>query len=168
MYDDAAKERQKQAGGDRKSEKAKSVVGNCTQPIATGRSRDQVGQAFGVSGGTVDRARVVIEKGIPEIAQAVDAGKISVHRGKEIATSPKHLQKELFEEAERGPKGRPSPTSQPCAPEPEREPQPNSKVRGKGIELAHEAIACLKQIPKNDALRKRGFQVVTDWIEHNQ
>jgi len=56
MYDDAAKERQKEAGGDRKSEKAKSVVDNCTQPINKGRSRDQVGQAFGVSGGSVDRS----------------------------------------------------------------------------------------------------------------
>jgi hypothetical protein len=56
MYDDAAKERQKEAGGDRKSEKAKSVVDNCTQAINEGRShpqtpgksRDAAGKDFGV------------------------------------------------------------------------------------------------------------------------
>lgn len=42
------------------------------------------------------------------------------------------------------------------------------KSRGVGIQRAHEAIACLKRIPENDGLRKQGFQVVADWIRHNQ
>jgi ParB-like chromosome segregation protein Spo0J len=42
------------------------------------------------------------------------------------------------------------------------------KVKGVGIIRGHEAINCLIRIPKNDALRKRGFQVVTDWIRHNR
>jgi ParB-like chromosome segregation protein Spo0J len=42
------------------------------------------------------------------------------------------------------------------------------KVRGKGIDLGYEAINCLKRIPKNDALRMRGFEVVKDWINLNQ
>jgi hypothetical protein len=49
-------------------------------------------------------------------------------------------------------------------------PEPESgarKVRGKGIFLAHEAINSLIRIPKNDTLRRRGFQLVTDWIERN-
>lgn len=41
------------------------------------------------------------------------------------------------------------------------------KVRGVGIQRAHEAIASLKQIPINDALRNRAFQIVADWIMHN-
>lgn len=39
---------------------------------------------------------------------------------------------------------------------------------GKGVMLANEAINCLMRIPKNDPLRKRGFQIVTDWIRHNK
>jgi len=47
LYDDQAKQRQKASGGDRKS--GKSVVANLPQPIE-GKSRDQAGKAFGVSG----------------------------------------------------------------------------------------------------------------------
>jgi hypothetical protein len=28
-------------------------------------------------------------------------------------------------------------------------------------------INCLIRIPKNDALRERGFQIVTDWVKNN-
>jgi hypothetical protein len=42
------------------------------------------------------------------------------------------------------------------------------KSRGFGIERAHDAIACLKRIPKSDALRLRGFEIVMDWIKHNR
>lgn len=36
-----------------------------------------------------------------------------------------------------------------------------------GIQRAHEAIACLKRIPKHDQLRARALEVVADWIKHN-
>jgi hypothetical protein len=36
-----------------------------------------------------------------------------------------------------------------------------------GVIKANEAVNCLKAIPKSDALRKRGFQIVSDWIKHN-
>jgi hypothetical protein len=42
------------------------------------------------------------------------------------------------------------------------------KSRGVGVERAHDAIACLKRIPKSDALRLRGFEIVIDWIKHNR
>jgi hypothetical protein len=47
----------------------------------------------------------------------------------------------------------------------------SASVNGKrpvGVLRANEAIDCLMRIPKNDAHRKRGFQIVTDWIKHNQ
>jgi hypothetical protein len=56
----------------------------------------------------------------------------------------------------------------------EKEPQtdnlepPANTLRGVGVLRANEAIDRLKQIPRNDRLRKRGFQVVTDWIRHNK
>jgi hypothetical protein len=58
--------------------------------------------------------------------------------------------------------GRPKET-----PKPEEE-KPEGERRGKGVILANEAINCLTRIPKNDALRKRGFQIVTDWIKANK
>lgn len=49
---------------------------------------------------------------------------------------------------------------------PTEEPDP-PKSRGVGVQRANEAINCLSRIPKHDPLRKRGFQIVTDWIRHN-
>jgi hypothetical protein len=48
-------------------------------------------------------------------------------------------------------------------PDPDHNPE-DPNVRGKGITLAHEAINSLSRIPKNDALRHRGFQLVLDWF----
>jgi ParB family chromosome partitioning protein len=39
--------------------------------------------------------------------------------------------------------------------------------RGVGVDKANEAIDCLKKIPKKDRLRKRGFQIVSDWISRD-
>jgi hypothetical protein len=52
-------------------------------------------------------------------------------------------------------------------PEP-REEKPEGTSRGVGVARAHEAINYLIRIPKNDGLRKRGFQIVADWIEANR
>jgi len=52
-------------------------------------------------------------------------------------------------------------------PEPEAEPNGEIKVLGVGVIRAHEAINCLIRIPDNDALRKQGFRLVTDWIKRN-
>ena len=41
------------------------------------------------------------------------------------------------------------------------------KVKGVGVYRAHEAINSLTRIPKNDALRKQGFRLVTDFIRRN-
>jgi hypothetical protein len=37
-----------------------------------------------------------------------------------------------------------------------------------GRMYAYQIITCLSRIPRNDKLRKRGFQIVTDWLRHNQ
>lgn len=50
--------------------------------------------------------------------------------------------------------------------------KPNAACRrgglGQGVDRGNEAIDVLKRIPKKDALRKRGFQIVADWIKHNK
>lgn len=43
----------------------------------------------------------------------------------------------------------------------------HGKPQGIGVYNAHEAIACLKKIPAADPLRKRGLQIVKQWIEDN-
>ncbi len=39
---------------------------------------------------------------------------------------------------------------------------------GKGIQLAHDAIAVLRRIPLNDALRDAGLETVAQWIKTNK
>jgi hypothetical protein len=59
-----------------------------------GDARDLAGKAFGVSGKSVDHAKRVIEKGIPELAQAVDSGRIAVSTAAVIAADPPEDQKQ--------------------------------------------------------------------------
>jgi len=42
------------------------------------------------------------------------------------------------------------------------------KSRGRGIQIAHEAIAVLKKIPYNDGLREDAFDTVINWINANR
>jgi hypothetical protein len=42
------------------------------------------------------------------------------------------------------------------------------KVRGVGIIRANEAINALCRIPRGDALRKDAWQMVRDWLDHNE
>ena len=159
MYDEAAKERMK-AG------KKVDPVDNCAQGD-TGRARDQVGKAFGVSGATVDRAAQVQREGIPEVIKAVDDGKIAIYKAEQIATAPKHLQSTLLENALKKPRCSPKATSNIDGNENQ---EAGPKHNGKppvGVILANEALNVLMRIPKRDSLRKRGFQIVADWIRAN-
>jgi hypothetical protein len=63
----------------------------------------------------------------------------------------------------------PAPEPAPNAAEPDPDTDPEArKIRRKGVALAQSAIKCLARIPKNDALRKRGFEIVRDWIDRNE
>ena len=42
------------------------------------KARDAAGKEFGVSGKSVDHATRVLEKGVPELIEAVDEGRIAV------------------------------------------------------------------------------------------
>lgn len=162
MYDDAAKERQSASGGPKKS-KEKAVPVSLPEPVK-GDARDLAGKAVGVSGSLIDRAAKVIEKGVPELIAAVDEGRMSVSSAAEIADEPVESQQKIAEEAKfsGGRYRKPKPE-----PEPEHA-ESQTKQKGVGVIRANEAINSLSRIPKNDALRKRGFQIVTDWIKHNK
>ncbi|HYW80498.1 MAG TPA: hypothetical protein VE890_13025, partial [Thermoguttaceae bacterium] len=51
-----------------------------------------------------------------------------------------------------------------CIPEDPESRQGKTRI---GVQRAHEAIACLKKIPQNDALHKRAGEIVADWIRYN-
>jgi len=52
--------------------------------------------------------------------------------------------------------------------EPATKKEPESeRPKGVGLMRANEAINALSRIPKDDPFRKRGLQMVADWIKHN-
>lgn len=165
VYDKMAKERQRASGGDKKSSGAKSVVEKVAQPVQ-GKSRDAVGVSVGVSGPYVDAATRVLKDGTPELIKAVDEGLIVVDTAGRIAQAGRDEQRKTVDAVKSGDF---KPTrSNPIVSEKGKPTKPQGELQGKGVMLANEAINCLTRIPKNDALRQRGFKIVMDWIRHNK
>ena len=160
MYDEAAAERKKRKPKD-------SVPDNCPEQTRCD-ARDQVGETFGVSGKSVDRAAKVIKDGIPEIAEAVDSNEITIFKASQIVANPPELQKPLLDAALASKNKVSSPKSEPANHKQEKPSKRKDGLVGVGIIRANEAINCLSRIPKNDALRKRGFQLVSDWMKANK
>jgi hypothetical protein len=136
-----------------------------------GDSRDQAGKMFGVSGRFVDYAAKVINNVVPEVVAAVDEGRMSVSTAAVLSSEPEAVQRA---EAARPKRRRNYKSVSNPAPEPAAgkgngspgHPGAAGEIKGVGVIRAHEAINVLIRIPKNDPLRRRGFQVVTDWIRH--
>lgn len=161
IYDRQAKEREH-------SRKTGTMVN--LPESSKGTARDAVGKAMGVSGRSVDYATRVIEKGVPELVKAVDEGRMAVSTAAILASE---LPEKQIEEVSKPGRNRSYKSLAKAQPKviPEKDPDKNPadrKVRGVGIDRANEAINCLTRIPKNDALRPRGFQLVTDWIRLNK
>jgi ParB-like chromosome segregation protein Spo0J len=94
IFAEKAKERQRQAGGDRKSEQAKPLLANLPEAIllSQGKSqapadprpcppfaRDQAATVLGTSGRSVQMAKVV-SKAAPDLAAKVERGQMPLHR----------------------------------------------------------------------------------------
>lgn len=176
VYDRQAKERQKDAaskagkasGASRRGET--NVPENLPEP-SKGDARDQVGKAIGVSGTSIDHATKVLKQGTPELVRAVDEGRMAVSTAALVShESPEEQAKVVERQIGRGRRYLPGSGGIKDLSEQEEveEAAPNGKQKGVGVIRAHEAINCLIRIPKNDALRKRGFQIVTDWIKANR
>lgn len=89
LYEQQAKERQG---------KRNDLKPNLPENLPEGRdARDAAGKAFGVSGKSVDFAKKVIDKGIPELAQAVDEGRMAVSTAAVLASEPVEKQKAAIE-----------------------------------------------------------------------
>lgn len=169
IYDRQAKERMTEGGRSGGKGRPKQGVENLPPPNSdTGKARDQVGKVVGVSGKSIDHATRVINHAVPEVIKAVDEGRMAISTAAILSAEHPEAQKREATEPKR------NRTYTPCSQrhngqsdDDDGEPE-EGVLRGKGIILANEAINCLTRIPKNDALRKRGFQLVTDWIKRNQ
>jgi len=154
LYEQQAKERQKR-------KPAKSVPENLPE-LVKGDARDLAGKAFGVSGKSVDHASKIIGSESKPLIKAVDDGRIAVSKAVKLIDKPAAEQVAEIE----APKGR-ALKKKPVSSKQDAEPEPGVS-RGVGIRRAHEAIACLKRIPKRDRLRSRAFEIVSDWIKENK
>lgn len=89
LYEQQAKERML-------SGKKSDPVENLPQGESS-KARDAAGKAFGVSGKSVDFAKKVLDKGIPELAKAVDEGRMAVSTAAVLASQPEDKQKDAIE-----------------------------------------------------------------------
>ena len=69
-----AKERQSAGGGDKKSDKAKSVSSNLNEPIKPIRSASEVAKKIGVSENTYRNMKQIVSEGTPEQVARMDKG----------------------------------------------------------------------------------------------
>lgn len=158
-YTKRAKERQKEHGGTAPG-RSKTVVKNSTQ-VNPGKSRDQIGIAFGVSGWSVDAGTKVIEDGIPELQQAVDAGRLTLNKAKAIAGFPREEQKPLL--VSRLSKGPRSPKAQ--KPDPTEGTDKHQFTEIFANNVADAAITQLKRIPVRNMYQDQAFDKVQNWIK---
>ncbi len=156
MYDDAAKDRQEELG-------RTHGVDPSGQMSLRGQARDKVGDVFGISGKSVDRAKRVI-KGIPQLATAVDAGMLTVNKAATIASQPEELQEEMLAAEINKRQQVTSPEAKPKKQERELK---VGQSNGVGIRCADEAINCLIRIPRNDPLKEQGFRKVRNYMRGN-
>jgi len=160
LFDKLAKERQK-AGG--KEGRHRQLGGDVETLPPPQKSRDAAGKAVGVSGKLIDSAAKVRKEGVPELAKAVEEGRISVSMAAKLADADSDTQNKVASAAKFSGGRYRLPKKQKA----DENIEPG-KLRGVGVLRANEAVDALKRIPKNDALRKRGFQIVTDWIKVNK
>jgi ParB/RepB/Spo0J family partition protein len=116
-------------------------------PVSEPKTRDKVGKAIGMSGVSYERGKAIVEaaESDPEtfgdLVEEMDrTGKIQPVYEKLL-----HRQNGPTPEATNG----------------------HAKRLPVGVEYGNQAVNCLKRIPKNDPLRKRGFQIVADWMKQN-
>ena len=63
--------------------------GNISTTECAGKVRDILAQKVGLgSGKTLEAAQKVVERGIPELVEAMDRGKVTIHAAKNISTLP--------------------------------------------------------------------------------
>lgn len=159
LYEKQAKERQKR--------KPSGFVPANSPEQKKGDARDNAGKAFGIGGKSVDNATKVLKQAVPEVVQAVEEGRMNVSAGAKLSTQPEEEQRREASQSEKGRSSKPSakpPAEEPEKPKREEEGGQPKEIKGVGLIKANDAINILTRIPKNDPWRKRGFQLVMDWL----
>ena len=156
-YDEQARERMN-AGA-----KADPVA---NLPQGTARARDAAGKAFGVSGKSVDYATKVIEKGIPELAKAVDAGRMAVSTAATVASeTPEEQQAAIDRQADRNYANAANRQSvKPSAKSKPRHDGEHNMSEVFALTKADVAITQLKGIPAGNDYRDAALDRVVKWI----
>lgn len=149
-----AAERKSQAKGKPQGEKVS--YGNFPEETEAPTTRDVVGEAVGMSGRTYSKAKTVIEAAEKDPEIFGECAEEMERTGK--VNGPYEKVQEIKRNG-----GKTSPDAPPA-----NGTHSEPKAKGVGVIRANEAIDCLMRIPKDDALRKRGFQIVTDWIRTNK
>ena len=135
------------------------------------RKRDMFAVIVGASSRCVGYAQHVLKTGIPSLIAAVDDRRIGITIAGEIALQPADVQQQRVDNpapARRFVRKNNKDDKDLSQKTENKEDGKGIRIQGVGVMHAHEAINCLRRIPKNDALRKRAFQLVTDWIKYNQ
>jgi ParB-like chromosome segregation protein Spo0J len=129
-----------------------------TAQRAVGRTRKIVADALGVGTTTYDLAKKVAKAAEDDPAAFGDLRDRMEATGKVAPVYKELVRRQAGEaaSADPDPPTQPEPSAEPSRPGP----------RGVGVRWANEAIDCLKRIPKDDPLRGRAFQIVSDWIRH--
>lgn len=191
IYEKEAKERQKMAGqqyhkGSAKvrdhgpepsdDDKPEAENGGDQKPETPEyRSRDAAGATVSVSGREVDRATAIMKRGIPELIEAVQKGRISVRFGEQIAKEEKDVQREIVAAENPGKalrlskevaKGVKAGTESTKAKEEDSKPKKRTR-EPVGVLESQNAINCLCRIPKDDPLWEAGLRSVATWIRQN-
>jgi hypothetical protein len=160
IYEKQAKERQ----GHGETAPGKTLPANLPEAIK-GDARDMAGKAFGVSGKSVDHAKRVIEKGIPELAKAVDTGRMAVSTAAILATEPPEVQKAEVERPQRNRTYTPSQGGGKECKKPNLDPiHKHMETKDFAFSKAEVAITQLKGIPKKNKFREQAFEMVSNWI----
>jgi ParB family chromosome partitioning protein len=126
-----------------------------------GDTRDKVAEAVGMSGRTYEKVKQVVAaaEADPSLQPVVE----EMDRTRNVDRAHRKVK-----EAEAAKDGG-VPRTKAVSPEPDPANNPeDQKVRGKGIDLAQKAIDCLSRIPKDDALRKRAWELVRQWLDRNE
>jgi ParB-like chromosome segregation protein Spo0J len=127
-----------------------------------GEASEIAGKLFGVGTRSVDFASKVIEKGVPELVQAVDEGRMAVSTAAIWASEPPEVQVAVATEPKRNrvyEKG----NGKPKAKEKVGKPEIKHEVSD-AMEFAQMAILQLQRIRRDDPEKERAFIKVEMWI----
>lgn len=138
------------------------VPDNCPEP-PKGDTRDKIGEQFGISGKSHERAKKVHATGIPELVEALDKGKISVNKAEYIARHEKPIQRDLLEAELRQPQ-KPSRRAEPATPDARPAAKDRRRTEEYAMNMSRVAITQLEAIPAANPFRDVALGRVEKWI----